>query len=578
MKVKIFTILLVFIICSAGLAQTLDVPADGLPLNEFVEQNHGEGGKTYVLERNGYYVLSGSVGATGDIAIVAAEGEGARPIIVMGTDDEGDAVGWGMFWLNGNITLKDIHIIGGNQDGGRGAWSNSTMANAGADKTVEIDNCVIDFSDGWLLNTENVPVRKLTMTNNLIRWSGYPGGGPWQGFGVIYKSGDIAEVYIENNTWIECVAPIFVHENSYLGKFWFNHNTVVSHAQFLMRAEYWSEAIFANNLFVDAHFAGESLEQRIGQDPDTLAYGVITVASFGPDDTPPTGFPAENERIFFVGHNANYVSQFIKDFWNNPGFHDTIDWKVADFAKGDNGFLNSRANAMVLDNENYPYFMWDDEKSIFTEDPVFVNYTFDQVNPVLFAKKINGHPNVSPSTAGGSWGIHPEPDFHMEEVAPDYYDLSYTNPFYLIAANGGYPLGDLNWFPELKAQWEADPVRENYNNVVDSIKLGKWPFKDVPTSAVNIRDFKSSGNILHQNYPNPASGYTTIAFTLAEPGNARIRIVNLVGQPVMEWTFGNLDAGRHDFNISISNLPSGIYLYQLETAKERHVKKMQVSN
>lgn len=578
MKAKIFTILFSCFLCSSVFAQTtLNVPEDGLPLNEFITENHDTiAGTTYVLERGGYYVLSGSVGVVGDITIMAENGDGARPVIVMGTDDEGGSYGWGMFWLNGHITFRDLHIMGGNEDGGRGAWSNATLANAGADKNVEIDNCVIDFGDGWLLNTENVPVRKLTLTNNLIRWSGYPGSGPWQGFGVIYKSGDIGEVYIENNTWIECVAPIFTHENSNLRKFWFNHNTVVSHAQYLMRSEYWSEAFFMNNLFVDAHFAGESFDQRIGQDPDSLPYGVITIASYGAEDTPPTGFPSENERIFFIGQNANYVSPLIKDFWDSPGFHDTIDWQVADYTKGDNGFLNSRALAMVQDSENYPYFMWDDELSIFTENPEFVNYTFDAVNAVLFAKKINGQASELPSTAGGSWGVHPEPDFHMEEVAPDYYDLSYTNSKYLTAAHGGYPLGDLNWFPELKEQWEDDPDRENYDDIVAKIKAGEWPLSFV-TSVGNVGDALPVRSTLHQNYPNPAGEFTTIPFTLTEPGNVRLRILNILGHQVMERSFNNLTAGHHEVVIVTGKLPAGMYIYQLETSDTRLVRKMNIS-
>ena len=42
--------------------------------------------------------------------------------------------------------------------------------------------------------------------------------------------------------------------------------------------------------------------------------------------------------------------------------------------------------------------------------------------------------------------------FHFPDW-PVLPDLSYSNSEYLTAAIGDLPLGDLNWFPEAKAEW-----------------------------------------------------------------------------------------------------------------------------
>jgi hypothetical protein len=82
-----------------------------------------------------------------------------------------------------------------------------------------------------------------------------------------------------------------VFENGNLQNFWFNHNTIVNHAQFLFRSEYWINSLVMNNLFVNAHFAGEPAARRDGQDPEALPYGVMTVAT---PDSAWDGFPAES--------------------------------------------------------------------------------------------------------------------------------------------------------------------------------------------------------------------------------------------------------------------------------------------
>ena len=72
----------------------------------------------------------------------------------------------------------------------------------------------------------------------------------------------------------DAIAPFLVFENGKLKNFWFNHNTIVNHAQFLFRSEYWINCLIMNNLFIIAHYAGEPATRRDGQDPDTSWEGV----------------------------------------------------------------------------------------------------------------------------------------------------------------------------------------------------------------------------------------------------------------------------------------------------------------
>ena len=68
---------------------------------------------------------------------------------------------------------------------------------------------------------------------------------------------------------------------------------------------------------------------------------------------------------------------------------------------------------------------------------------------------------------------------------------------------------------------------------------------------------------LSQNYPNPFNPSTRIQFGLSEKANTRLEIYNILGESVQIIVDGRMDAGFHDFNISMNGLASGMYFYRL---------------
>ena len=71
------------------------------------------------------------------------------------------------------------------------------------------------------------------------------------------------------------------------------------------------------------------------------------------------------------------------------------------------------------------------------------------------------------------------------------------------------------------------------------------------------------------NFPNPASGETTIPFTLATPGNVELAVFDLLGRKVSVLAEGTYAAGDH---VALWNgktgagtdLPGGPYFYSLQ--------------
>ncbi len=93
---------------------------------------------------------------------------------------------------------------------------------------------------------------------------------------------------------------------------------------------------------------------------------------------------------------------------------------------------------------------------------------------------------------------------------------------------------------------------------------------DVPDDDVQT----PSNFALIGNYPNPFNNSTIIKFRLADAGNIRLEIFNLLGQKIETLLSGTMSAGEHELVWNGNNVPSGIYFYRLVAGEKSTVKKM----
>jgi hypothetical protein len=88
------------------------------------------------------------------------------------------------------------------------------------------------------------------------------------------------------------------------------------------------------------------------------------------------------------------------------------------------------------------------------------------------------------------------------------------------------------------------------------------------TAPVNVEDkenIQPAEYVLDQNYPNPFNPSTKIRFGLKNSSNVKLEVFNLLGQKVITLVDGHLETGYHTVNFDASNLPSGVYVYRIET-------------
>jgi hypothetical protein len=84
---------------------------------------------------------------------------------------------------------------------------------------------------------------------------------------------------------------------------------------------------------------------------------------------------------------------------------------------------------------------------------------------------------------------------------------------------------------------------------------------------------KSLSYKLQQNYPNPFNPTTTINYSIAKDGRVKITLYNILGSKVAILVNENKPAGIYSVQFDARTLPSGIYLYRLESGNYSEAKK-----
>jgi len=79
---------------------------------------------------------------------------------------------------------------------------------------------------------------------------------------------------------------------------------------------------------------------------------------------------------------------------------------------------------------------------------------------------------------------------------------------------------------------------------------------------------------LAQNFPNPFSQTTSIAFEVAEPRRVKLTVFNLLGQEVETLVDRFYGPGAYQVQFEKRKLPAGVYFYRLESSEAFLTRKM----
>ena len=80
--------------------------------------------------------------------------------------------------------------------------------------------------------------------------------------------------------------------------------------------------------------------------------------------------------------------------------------------------------------------------------------------------------------------------------------------------------------------------------------------------------------LLGDNYPNPFNPTTKISFSLPQKSQVKLKVFDVLGREIQILADGIYEAGKYEVEFNATNLPSGVYFYNLTTGSNSITKKM----
>ncbi len=503
-------------------------------------------GDVLVLADGGVYPNSASLPVSVPLTIKTADGAASKAKIVMSPNASNEYPG-NMFNADASLTLKNI--IANGQQGTLAAYSSRFInrGTIGAGGKIHVDGVEVSRFTAVSMGGD---VDTLICENSLFNGnlSGAGGwGGTWDFQGDIIKYAKI-----QNNTFMFCTF------GPYLGNGWGNyapperqqpvliidHNTMYNitgaHGPTTMFCRI-EDVQFTNNLYINGtmrpneFYSDKYIDFPQNQDELGDAEGQIT--ALGPKGMwliSAEMVDSAGTVIDMKNNNISYTSDVLAS-WDSRDLDPCWTW-------------TNETEQAIVDPEN-AFF---EEQLTFVDAPATPMFAINAIADNAQAGNTDpaAYEGETPFS-GWDWWSGLDANFDLREKSE--MDMSYnTDAISYTAADGGFPLGDLNWFPDKKAEWEEYITRVETKSLTQPAEFS-----------------------LSQNYPNPFNPQTNIRFTLPKQESVTLEVFDVLGKTVATLLKDQVkSAGRHNITFSGADLSSGLYFYRLQAGDQSFMKKM----
>lgn len=537
-------------------------------------------GHSYLQNRDAYGLPSDRatvIVGNNTAPILSAEEDRPRPPRIAGTvDAEGNPASFNFMQLQNDFVLKNAAVQTAASDGTEG-WFAFEMTSSDIDVTFE--NVLMEHNNWTFIQSNNAANNSLTIRDAyLLNMTGVE----TRRNGGVYDSENNAlrNLVVENSTHIQAAGMMYKFRNHAPDSIFINRNTFVNSAgQLFTSMGYEHTMIITNNLIVNsnvqAYYPGLDYNET---DQGYLPHGIVNLNEI-PDDS---GIDVdEADRKVLVDRNAIYwddrLDQIVQTL-NDDNVECPSAEGPSDCQEGEEWVtqmitMNSRTQDMFDNDNDYPLLTEGDW--IMEGDPEFTDHgglMTDAVDDVIeWSINTAGPGNsvlLSKWRTEGNEAQTGESTNFLNFDWPVAADLSYSNSAYLTAGLNDTPLGDLNWYPSEKEQWEMQR-EEEYAFLGEALNNG-----NVTTSNEGIADIPTKIS-LNQNYPNPFNPSTVIQYELAQASDVSIEVFDATGRrvaTVVDNTFQQ--SGTHNVRFDAGNLSSGVYFYQLTAGNHVLTGKM----
>lgn len=218
---------------------------------------------TFVLQRGGNYVNEGELEIGVPVRIVAADGDGARPLIRAITPSGGETADQ-VLRVQGDFELRSVRVVGGD---GIGGLANRLIRINENDVRVVVDDAVLDEAGQSAFRVNN-PGAKLFVTNTTVSNIGETDD-PNNGRGIDDRGQDIDSLVVRNSTFYNITSRVLRDDGGRINYAEFDQNTFVNTGQggTVALGEVF-EARVTNNVFYNTGFYGFETEDDEGEAED----------------------------------------------------------------------------------------------------------------------------------------------------------------------------------------------------------------------------------------------------------------------------------------------------------------------
>jgi len=516
-------------------------------------------GRVYELIAMGYYPLATNlttparpvtiVGADDRPITTNSDAEAAPPVIC-GFDENTGGINF-----QDDLTMKNVSIV---PAASRSALGWAFFGATSPDKTLTLKNCIGEFTKWVILQSNDASGTSIYIDGcYFVNLSGQPcrrNGGVYDN---VNNNTDV--MWVENSTHVMAQGMMYKFRNFQVGKIWFNHNTFINVSGNLFETlGYHNEMVVVNNIFVNSNIQPYMTGLDAGEtDADNLPMGIINV------DTLPSGYEELPQKMM-VDKNVVFWDERLDDMVQT-----CIDNQVNQSTAWHSQMItmNSRTQAMFDDDATYPYLVegeWYAKCPTFTDPQNLLDEMVDSLKAfsVYTVDTTDGHTLVE-------WRLV-NTDITNMYVYSDFpiaVDLSYSDADLMAGGINGFPVGDLNWFPTEKAQWEAQRDAE-IDAIQAALDAGSVvAIKETPKKATQFK--------LSQNYPNPFNPTTIINYTIPTAGEVTLKVYDMLGCEVATLVNENKQANQsYKVEFDGSTLSSGVYFYSLRYNGQTMTKKM----
>jgi hypothetical protein len=187
-------------------------------------------------------------------------------------------------------------------------------------------------------------------------------------------------------------------------------------------------------------------------------------------------------------------------------------------------------------------------------------------NPQLSTNPSNNRVRVS-------WSKNQEPDISIYEVWRKVAEMGGNWQLIGTTTNNYFVDNEYYYAPKagdftLTYRVRAKDIGNNFSLYSNEVTV-RAEYLGKENLAGNNTEYK-----LIQNYPNPFNPSTKISYSIKEDGFVTLKVYDILGVEIATLVNEQKTAGTYEADFNAANLPSGMYVYKLQSGSFTDVKKM----